>query len=197
MANALIQYLNNKSPTVLDAIVTAVEEVIETEQLYDPNNTQIVLTNQELEAALNVRSCHKSELCDVVARRLLIPRGVIYSMPDPPPEPYRRYNYRPSPYRGLMVGLHANSKVVCRPKLAAFLRKQGYADSNKSVFTYGELTALISKYLLANKETLFDDRNIRVANLMNDPLGAVLGVLACHRSQVTRLLQEQLIPFFE
>ena len=197
MANALLEYLNNKSPTLLDAVVCVLEEVIETEQLYDPNNTQIVLANHELETALNVRSCHRYELREVIARRLLIPQGVIYSMPDPLPEPYKRYNYSPSPYRDLMVGLHANTKVVCRPKLAAFIQKQGYADANKSVFTYGELTSLISRYLLEKRQTLFDDRNIRIANLTNDPLGEVLGVLACHKSQVTRLLQEQLIPFYE
>jgi hypothetical protein len=197
MAHPLIQYLNNKSGNLLDAIVLAVEEVIENEQLYDPNNTQIVLANQELESALNVRSCHRDELREVIARRLLIPQGVIYSMPDPLPEPHKRYNYRPSPYRSLMVGLHANSKVVCRPKLAVFIQRQGYPDTNKTVFTYGELTALISKYLLEKRQTLFDDRNVRVANLIGDPLGEVLGVLACHKSQVTRLLQEQLIPFYE
>ena len=197
MANQLVQYLNSKSSACLDGIVHALEHVIEVEQLYDPNNTEMVLANAELESALNVRSCHRTDLRKIVAGRLLVPQTVVYSIPDPPPEPYKQYNYLPSPYRTLVKGIHSETRVVCRSKLAAFLRRLPNIDTSKNVYTFKEVADLISKYVLDKKTSIIDDRNIRVINLVDDPLGEVLGVLACHISQVPTLLREQLIPYYD
>lgn len=200
MAVSLLQYLNNRSSTVLDGIVKALENVIEVEHLYDPNNTLIVLANKELETALNVPSCHRAELRDVVAKRLDLTQKVNYTFPHPPPELYKRFNVNPSPYRGLLSirgGFHANLKVVCRPKLATFVHSLPNVDTKKNIFTYTEVCELIHTYLQDRSKAIIDERSPHVANFGRDPLGEVLGVLACHRRQIIPLLQEQLIPYYD
>jgi hypothetical protein len=53
---------------------------------------------------------------------------------------------------------------------------------------------MLSKYILTNKNTLFDRRNIRLALVKDDLLGEGFDVTAFHRSQVSSLLQNQFIP---
>merc|ERR1719167_1452948 len=56
-----------------------------------------------------------------------------------------------------------------------------------------EVTNLLSKYILNKKAELFDHRNIKLAIVKEDPLGAVFGVNSFHRCQVQGLLRAQLI----
>ena len=48
-----------------------------------------------------------------------------------------------------------------------------------------QVTLLLSKYILAKKESFFDPRNIKLALVKNDPLGHAFQVDAFHRCQVT------------
>jgi len=64
----------------------------------------------------------------------------------------------------------------------------------QTVFTYDEVTLLLSKYILARKDNLFDPRNIKLALVKSDPLGTAFNVAAFHRSQVNTLLKSQLLP---
>ena len=50
-----------------------------------------------------------------------------------------------------------------------------------------------SQYIVGNKERLFDPRNICVAFVKDDPLGAAFGVDAFHRCQITSLMRKQII----
>ena len=52
----------------------------------------------------------------------------------------------------------------------------------------------MSQYILDNKDRLFDDRNIKIAHVGQDILGIAFNVKAFHRTQVTTLLRNQLIP---
>ncbi len=65
----------------------------------------------------------------------------------------------------------------------------------KMEFRYGELTKLLSSYLLhpSRKDRLIDPRNPRIVFLDDDPLGQAFGIRSMHRSQVIGLLQSQLI----
>ena len=53
---------------------------------------------------------------------------------------------------------------------------------------------LISKYILARKDEIFDARNIKVTLVETDPIGAALGVKSFHRCQIYTLVRSQLIP---
>jgi hypothetical protein len=48
---------------------------------------------------------------------------------------------------------------------------------------------------LDNKDRFFDNRNIKIAHVETDPLGIAFNVKVFHRTQVTTLLRNQLIPF--
>ena len=66
-------------------------------------------------------------------------------------------------------------------------------NADQEIFSYRQVTLLLSKYILAKKHNLFDPRNIMVALVAGDPLGKAFNVNAFHRCQVTGLLRTQLI----
>ena len=55
---------------------------------------------------------------------------------------------------------------------------------------YIQVTLLLSKYILARKDKIFDPRNIKLALVANDPIGEAFGVKAFHRCQVKYVLKE-------
>ena len=67
------------------------------------------------------------------------------------------------------------------------------ADQAKTYFCIEEITLLLSKYILARKDKLFDSRNMKIAHVQSDPLKAAFGVKAFHKCQIMKLLQLQLI----
>lgn len=80
------------------------------------------------------------------------------------------------------------------PGFLDIIRSMDGVPQDKTVFHYRELTLLLSQYIMAKKDTLFDLRNVRVCYVENDPLGKVFGVKAFGRRQVTALLRTQLEP---
>ena len=62
------------------------------------------------------------------------------------------------------------------------------------IFSYEEVTQLLSKYILSRKDDILDPRNISLALEANDPNGMAFGVRAFHRCQINDLLKQQLIP---
>ena len=61
-------------------------------------------------------------------------------------------------------------------------------------FTFQKVRELVVKYILSNKETLFDTRNIKVAIVKNNPLGKAFQVPAFHHSQLSGLVMRSLVP---
>ena len=57
-------------------------------------------------------------------------------------------------------------------------------DLSQTEFSYEEVTALLSKYILSRRHEIFDLRNIKLALVANDPLGDAFGVKAFHKIQV-------------
>ena len=81
-----------------------------------------------------------------------------------------------------------------KPDFRQILSQLPYFDQDKYRFSYGEITRMLSDYILSRKATFFDSRNIKLAFVANDPLGKVFQVDSFHRCQVTTLLRKQLIP---
>lgn len=86
-----------------------------------------------------------------------------------------------------------NSLFKLKPDFLAALASLPNFCQNQTIFSYYEVTLLLSKYILSKKDVFFDPRNIRLAMVNNDPLGKAFQVKAFHRCQVTNLLQKQLI----
>ena len=68
------------------------------------------------------------------------------------------------------------------------------ANQKQIIFTYEEVTSLLSKYVIMKRDQLFNPRNIKLAIVENDPLGEAFGVRCFHRCQVNNMLRSQLIP---
>jgi len=82
-----------------------------------------------------------------------------------------------------------------KPLFLKVLRKVNGVNPTQVVFSYREVTSYLSQYILDNKEKFFDNRNIKIAHVETDPLGIAFNVKVFHRTQVTTLLRNQLIPF--
>lgn len=72
-----------------------------------------------------------------------------------------------------------------KPLFLKVLRRVKGVNPQQVVFTYREVTSYLSQYILDNKDKFFDERNIRIANVSQDPLGEAFNVKVFHRSQVT------------
>ena len=92
------------------------------------------------------------------------------------------------------VQTHKDTKYRLKTLFLAVAHSVEGADTRKAIFTYEEVTKMLSKYILSKKDTLFDHRNIKLAIVEDDPLGHAFGVKAFHRCQVNTLLRSQLIP---
>ncbi len=84
-----------------------------------------------------------------------------------------------------------------KPLFLKVLRKVTGVDQTQIAFSYRDVTLYLSKYILDNKDKFFDTCNIKIAHVENDPLGIAFNVKVFHRNQVTKLLQDQLIPFID
>jgi len=82
-----------------------------------------------------------------------------------------------------------------KPLFLKVLRKVNGVNPTQVVFSYREVTSYLSQYILDNKDKFFDNRNIKIAHVETDPLGIAFNVKVFHRTQVTTLLRNQLIPF--
>ena len=70
-----------------------------------------------------------------------------------------------------------------QPKFLEVLRSVDGCDPLQSIFTYEEIVEHFSNYILSNRNEIFDSRNLKVALVENDPLGAAFQVSAFHRCQ--------------
>jgi len=82
-----------------------------------------------------------------------------------------------------------------KPLFLKVLRQVRGVNPTQVVFSYREVTSYLSQYILDNKDKFFDNRNIKIAHVEGDPLGIAFNVKVFHRTQVTTLLRNQLIPF--
>jgi len=101
-------------------------------------------------------------------------------------------NPRPS-----VIGAHIynnpSARFILKKDFQPVIRSVPGVDPRQTTFSYEQVTLLLSKYILARKATMFDQRNIKVALVADDPLGKAFNVKAFHRCQVTNFLRSQLV----
>ena len=175
----------------LHTVLTALRNIISKDMLYDKNNTTIVIYDAELQYALQQPYNHVTEIRDIVAKQMEVVNPeqweklrVLTPAEDVTPKanlgrlaPASKFNHNKKFYVKT-----AFRKVLLRVK----------PDLKQRVFTYKELTNMLSMYILNNKKRLFHEANIKIANVENDLLGEVFGVKMFHRTQVHVLLRKQL-----
>jgi hypothetical protein len=90
--------------------------------------------------------------------------------------------------------INRNDMFKLRPKFLKVIQSVPGVGQDRSIFTFEEATTLLSKYILSRKHFIFNNRNIKVAIIHNDPLGEAFNVRAFHRIQVENHLRSQLLP---
>jgi Zinc finger, C3HC4 type (RING finger)/SWIB/MDM2 domain len=196
-------------------VLLALKKVITSDRLYDPQNPTVVLCDDLLEDVLEVKAIHVSEIKDQVCKQLFL-------LEDALEHPTTPTNDGPSYTLTLANGdsfalpswasISANAVVArmnalpdfdiegmycIKPEFLKVLRKVEGVNQEQTVFYYKEVTSILSRYIMSNKNRFFDSRNIRVALVEGDQLGLAFGVKAFARSQVTSLLRAQLTPYKE
>ena len=171
----------------LAEILETLKEAISAGGWFDRNNPAIILCPPELEAVLDQKAVHVIQVKDLVLSQLI-------------PAEHQRNKNTPA---DAATTVTAETKLTrpppassyeLKPPLLGVFQTMDEVDQTKTQFTYEEVTTILSKYILKHKDRLFDHRNIHVALVENDPLGAAFHVRAFHRSQVHTLLRTQLTP---
>ena len=189
----------------LAEILTVLKDVISSEKMFDERNPSVIICSKPLEAALNQRALHVTEVRDLVINQL--ERLADQSLRDN--QPFQRINSshprsqfpQTAPLTTVQtasittkVHISKYTKYQLKPLFLEVVRTVDEVNPKKTVFTYEEITSILSNYILSKKNAIFDKRNIKLALVEKDPLGKAFGVTAFHRCQVTALLRTQLIP---
>lgn len=214
---------------------------IKEEQLYDPENPTIIMTNLALENALEVRAIHVSNVKDYVLKqmiqdvdimtprarntfralthiidelhrraiarlgyqqhhispqqraeidRLNQPEVMQSALPD-----WANPNCKLTEYRSKMIrSFDIEGEYTVDSEFLKILLTTQTDKTPKEKYKYRDLTKWFSEYIITNKTSLFDMRNIRVMIIKGTPLEKVFKVSAIDRSQVTTFLRAFIHP---
>lgn len=194
----------DKKVFTLQDLLLELKFIISQEKLFDEKNVSIIVCSQELEEALNVKALHVSQF-----RNQILTQLVMVNEDDSTPQWQcweRGRGQKTRPIKGaarrciyeanISVNRVVNSdcRFSCKEKLLLLIRTLPEIDKNQTVFSYKEIAALVSRYIITHKQRLFDRRNVRVCIVTNDPLGAIFELNYFHRCQFPNLLMKQLIP---
>lgn len=165
-------------------ISKAVRNYIDLKQLYDVSNSCIVLCDEPLEQALNIKSFMLSEL-DNILRNILpvdssLKKFMIVDLTTPDKETKPKH-------------FNTSGYFWCKPHLREILNSTKTNEQPKYVFTYSEICSRFSQYLLENQPQFFDERNPLICHCP-PKLHRALRVKALHRRQVHDVLQKQIKP---
>jgi len=200
----------NKRFFTLAEILSTLRDAIRGEGLYDEKNPSIIICSSDLERALDMKALHVTEIRDLVLSHMIriedeaflsryfsqsthSTNNVSVSISQSSVSPAQRLIHTANISTQVVTDKQAKFKV--KPKFLEVLRSLPSTDQKKTIFTYEEVTLLLSTYILEHKNKFFDTRNIKLAIVKGDPLGEAFGVTAFHRCQVNNLLRAQLIPY--
>lgn len=207
----------NKEVFHLKEIFTILRAIIVQEELYDESNPVIIICNKQLEIAIGMRALHTTEVRAAVIRQIDTasnPSQFIQQVPTPgetsvSKTPCNLYHLHSAIYTGSPCGHvppftyipnitdsrkfnNPNNKFSLKEKFKDVIDSVLKKGITQTTFKYEEITTLLSKYILENKATILDERNIKVALVDRDLLGIAFKIKAFHRTQVTTLIREQL-----
>ena len=201
----------------LAEILIILKNVIRGEGMFDPANPSVILCSPNLEEALDMRALHVTEIRNLVLSHITkVPDQCIRKNVNQQIDNFKgeqigasRTNLTnkapkdlvPVPSRiirtaniSTAIFTNKNAKFTLKPLFLKVIQSVHGTNSEKTVYTYEEVTLLLSKYILSKRDNMFDHRNIKLALVSGTPLGDAFGVSAFHRCQVNNLLRSQLIP---
>jgi hypothetical protein len=151
------------------------------EKLYDENNASIILCDEALEEALNLKYLHLGELRENVCKQL--------TPNDTLPE---KKACKPKQQTNNVLA----TKFYVKPLFREVLNHVSAVSKNQRVFTYEELKKHLVSYIMWNRERFFDERSLEIVYCgLEDPLGKAFSVKAFHGRQLFSLIMNQVIPY--
>ena len=202
MGSALQQFLIRKSKNEIKAftfqqILVLLKDIIKSEGLYDPRNLSIILCSEELEIVFNRKVIHLSELRELVLTQIVNTVEIALHK-------NRLHKHSATKLPKIIVNkvhsnqtrrffIDPNTKFEVQLRFLSVLRSVKDADKTKTEFSINEIRQLLSEYIVSKRETIVDQRNIRIAIVKGDPLGQAFKVTAFHRCQVMALIDQQLV----
>ena len=194
----------------LAEILTILKNVIRGEGMFDHANPSVILCSPDLEEALDMKAFHVTEARDLVLSHITkVPDKNLRKRfsqqinnckktgdnisSDPEPIPMSPRTTRTA-NTSTAIFTNKNAKFTLTPKFLKVIQSADGTHSERTVYTYEEVALLLSKYILSNKDEIFDRRNIKLALVSGTLLGDAFGVTAFHRCQLNNLLRSQLVP---
>jgi hypothetical protein len=180
----------------LSTVRLALELIINREGLFDPCNREIIVCDCDLEQALDRKTFHCSQSIDIIEEHLLesTDTDLLTSSRLCQAEInfiLRFYERRLTFPEKVLVNFDVRTTYHVNPELMQLIRPFG--DFNKTpVQSYEKVVNAVSSYILSRKHLIFDLRNIRIANVKNDPISHVFGVQHFASFQTRYLIRSQL-----
>lgn len=199
--------------TTLGTILPLLKATIVAGKLFDPANPSIVLCSQQLENVFGMKALHVKQLRGALLKQLQVvdPREQAAAEEEAAagedeedsgsedeaavaggPAPTTCSPTTSGPAKRATTSNKEDQKYVMSAGLRALLLPTTAANVAVS---FRQAATLLSRYIIRRQQHIFDARNILVALVGEDPLGAVFGgVKAFHRCQTSALLKQQLSP---
>ena len=203
-----------KTYYTLAEILTILKNVIRSERMFDSRNPSVILCSPELERALNMKALHVTEIRGLVLLQTtkvedqtlkkfthMIPNDDLQSDLNAELKHTKNDDRKPQPLKVIKVTnipaaifTDKNARFNLKPKFLKVIHSIPNVNLEQNIFSYEEITLLVSKYIILKKNDIFDPRNIKVALVGNDIIGDAFEVQAFHRCQINNLIRNQLIP---
>ena len=199
----------NKTLFTFREVLVSLRDIILEEGLYDKRNPSVILCSEELEAALNMKALHITEIRNVVLKHLFLinPNLALadvsqissqdhFKIVTSNPESVTLAAQKLAGISGKSTirASEPSSTFTCKPEFLRVMQTLPNVNKDQRVFSYEEIVMNLSSYIMNKKHQFFDTRNVKLAMVKDDILGKAFGVDAFHRCQVHNLLRGQLTP---
>jgi len=201
-------------------ILSALQHIILNDQLFDPENPNIIFCDQELHEIFEMKVLHIMCLINCINVELIkslndlnqkalspinhpIPKYKFFYIPyyEQIPEPFFNKIWGSEKSFGFLAQknynkLDVNAKYIVNLPLLKFLRTIDNVNKCKVVFEYKDICNIIQNYIIKNNLVLKEHSSMVLTD--GDPIRFAFGnIKAFHRKQFTTFLNYQLTPFIE
>ena len=184
-------FLESQKGDFIDDEIFTLGDVLDTiktmtirDGLFDPNNDSIIFCSKQLEAIVNMKVIHISQV-----RKQILPQMIRL-----PEQLELQENQNPP-----SLEVSDDEKFLMPLKLSSIIQNNHWIKYEKDLahlqeFKFPDILNLTTSYIKSHRHELFEERNPDVAIVKNSPLCEILGVHAFHKHQLVFLLKKILIP---
>lgn len=191
----------------LRELLLILNRIIRDEMMYDQQNPCIILCSPLLEKTLNMKALHFCEIPELVIKQLycltekLQKDCHMHLQKNPQLKIQDSDECKSDKRKTDQENMNNSTSKIngeifkdpnARFRMCTNLHNVLCNKKEKEIFTYREISTMLSEYIISKKETIFDLRNPYVALIAYDPLSHAFEVKAFHKNQVAALLRKHL-----